>query len=96
MPWSLSFGAATVVFGTLGVFPLRHDALSITGVWTWISNDIRATAVAVMDAAALQGRVASSMIWSFISASNEIGAFEARRHGVVLGRVSAVSCSAAR
>ncbi|HEY2354418.1 MAG TPA: MFS transporter [Gaiellaceae bacterium] len=84
-----TFGAATIVFGLSKSLPLSLLMLAITGFVDMISMNIRATAVAVMTPRSLQGRVASvEMV--FISASNELGAFEAGGMASLLGTVRAV------
>jgi hypothetical protein len=63
--------------------------LSITGFADMISMNIRSTTVAVMTPRSLRGRVgAVEMV--FISASNEIGAFESGGMASLLGTVPAV------
>jgi hypothetical protein len=55
-----------------------------------ISMNIRGTIVAVLTPLRLQGRV-SAVEWVFISASNELGAFEAGGVASLLGTVQAVA-----
>jgi MFS family permease len=84
-----TFGAATIVFGLSTSLPLSLVMLGITGFVDMISMNIRATAVAVMTPLPLQGRV-NAVEWVFISASNELGAFEAGAMASLLGTVRAV------
>jgi len=54
-----------------------------------ISVNIRSTAAALLTPPALQGRV-NAVEWVFISASNELGAFEAGALARLIGTVPAV------
>jgi hypothetical protein len=83
------FGAATIVFGLSKSLPLSLAALVVTGFVDMISMNIRGTVVAVLTPLRLQGRV-SAVEWVFISASNELGAFEAGGVASLLGTVRAV------
>jgi predicted MFS family arabinose efflux permease len=83
------FGAATIVFGLSKSLPLSLAMLVVTGFVDMISMNIRGTIVAVLTPLRLQGRV-SSVEWVFISASNELGAFEAGGMASLLGTVQAV------
>ncbi|MFL5941740.1 MAG: MFS transporter [Gaiellaceae bacterium] len=83
------FGAATIVFGLSESLPLSLAALVVTGFVDMISMNIRGTIVAVLTPLRLQGRV-SAVEWVFISASNELGAFEAGGMAALLGTVRAV------
>ena len=69
--------------------PLSLGALFVTGFVDMVSVNIRQTAATVITPLALQGRV-SAVEWVFISASNELGAFEAGAVASVLGTVRAV------
>ena len=84
-----TFGAATIVFGLSRSLPLSLVMLGITGFVDMISMNIRATAVTMMTPLALQGRV-NAVEWVFISASNELGAFESGAMAALLGTVRAV------
>jgi MFS family permease len=84
-----SFGAATIVFGLSRWLPLSLAMLGITGFVDMISMNIRATTVTVLTPLSLQGRV-GSVEWVFISASNELGAFEAGVMAALLGTSRAV------
>jgi MFS family permease len=81
------FGATMIVFGLSRSLPLSLAALAVSGFADMISMNIRATAVLLVTPPELQGRV-SSVEWVFISASNEIGAFES---GVVASLVGATA-----
>ncbi len=84
-----TFGAATIVFGLSRSLPLSLAMLAITGFVDMLSMNIRATTVAVLTPLRLQGRV-NAVEWVFISASNELGAFEAGGMAALLGTVRAV------
>ncbi len=84
-----TFGAATIVFGLSRSLPLSLAALAVTGFVDMISMNIRATTVAVITPLELQGRV-NAVEWVFISASNELGAFEAGAMASLLGTARAV------
>ena len=83
------FGAATIVFGLSRSLPLSLTMLAITGFVDMISMNIRATTVTLLTPISLQGRV-SAVEWVFISASNELGAFESGAVAALLGTVRAV------
>jgi MFS family permease len=84
-----SFGAATIVFGLSRWLPLSLAMLGITGFVDMISMNIRATTVTFLTPLSLQGRV-GAVEWVFISASNELGAFEAGVMAALLGTSRAV------
>jgi hypothetical protein len=83
------FGGATIVFGLSKSLPLSLAMLVVTGFVDMISMNIRGTIVAVLTPLRLQGRV-SAVEWVFISASNELGAFEAGGVASLIGTVQAV------
>jgi MFS family permease len=84
-----AFGASMVVFGLSHSFALSAAALAVSGFVDMISMNIRSTTVAVATPNALRGRVlAVEMV--FISASNELGAFESGVAAALLGAVTAV------
>ncbi|MBV8257750.1 MAG: MFS transporter [Actinobacteria bacterium] len=83
------FGAGTIVFGVSKWLPLSLGALFVTGFVDMISVNIRQTAAAVITPLHLQGRV-NAVEWVFISASNELGAFEAGAVASLIGTVRAV------
>jgi MFS family permease len=84
-----SFGAAMIVFGLSKSLPLSLAALAAAGFVDMISVNIRATVLAVVTPRELQGRV-NAVEWVFISASNELGAFEAGGVAALIGVVPAV------
>ena len=84
-----AFGAAMVVFGLSRSFPLSLAALAVSGFVDMISVNIRSTIPAVAAPNELRGRVvAVEMV--FISASNELGAFESGVVAALIGAVPAV------
>ena len=84
-----TFGGATIVFGLSRSLPLSLAMLAITGFVDMISMNIRATTVTMLTPISLQGRV-SAVEWVFISASNELGAFESGAMAALLGATRAV------
>jgi Transmembrane secretion effector len=83
------FGAGMIVFGLSRSLPLSLAALCVTGFVDMISVNIRQTAVTLLTPPHLQGRV-SAVEWVFISASNELGAFESGTVARLIGTVPAV------
>jgi MFS family permease len=83
------FGAAIVVFGLSKSFPLSIVALAVSGFADMISINIRSTTAALVTPNELRGRVLA-VEWVFISASNELGAFESGAAAALLGTVRAV------
>ncbi|HKN63815.1 MAG TPA: MFS transporter [Gaiellaceae bacterium] len=84
-----AFGAMMIVFGLSRSLPLSLAALAVSGFADMISMNIRATTVLLMTPPELQGRV-SSVEWVFISASNELGAFESGAVASLIGTAAAV------
>ena len=84
-----SFGVAMIVFGVSKWLPLSLAALCVSGFVDMISVNIRQTAVTLLTPPQLQGRV-SAVEWVFISASNELGAFESGAVASLIGTVPAV------
>jgi MFS family permease len=84
-----AFGAAIVVFGLSKSFPLSIVALAVSGFVDMISVNIRSTTAALVTPNELRGRVLA-VEWVFISASNELGAFESGAAAALLGTVRAV------
>jgi len=83
------FGASMIVFGLSTSFPLSLAALAVSGFADMYSMNIRGTTVALATPDALRGRVmAVEMV--FISASNELGAFESGLAAALLGAVTSV------
>ena len=84
-----AFGVSIVVFGFSRWFLLSLAALAVSGFVDMISMNIRATTVALATPNVVRGRVmAVEMV--FISASNELGAFESGAAAALLGAVPAV------
>lgn len=84
-----AFGASMVVFGLSRSFLLSLLALAVSGFVDMFSMNIRGTTVALATPDALRGRVlAVEMV--FISASNQLGAFESGFAAFLLGAVPAV------
>jgi MFS family permease len=83
------FGAMMIVFGLSKSLPLSLGALAVAGFADMISMNIRSTTALLVTPHELQGRV-SAVEWVFISASNELGAFEAGAVASLIGTVAAV------
>jgi MFS family permease len=83
------FGAMMIVFGLSKSLPLSLAALAVAGFADMISMNIRSTTVLLVTPHELQGRV-SAVEWVFISASNELGAFESGAVASLIGTVAAV------
>jgi MFS family permease len=84
-----SFGACMVVFGLSRNVELSFIALAASGFVDLFSMNIRSTTVALATPDALRGRVgAVEMV--FISASNQLGAFESGLAASLVGTVPAV------
>jgi hypothetical protein len=83
------FGASMIVFGLSRSYPLSLLALGVSGFVDLFSMNIRATIVALATPDRLRGRVgAVEMV--FISASNQLGAFESGLAASLFGVVPAV------
>ena len=83
------FGASMVVFGLSKSFPLSFAALAVSGFVDMISMNIRSVITALATPDALRGRV-NAVEMVFISASNELGAFESGLAAALVGAVPAV------
>jgi MFS family permease len=83
------FGVSMVVFGLSRSFPLSCVALAAGGWLDMISMNIRATTIALATPDELRGRV-NAVEMVFISASNELGAFESGLAASIFGTVTAV------
>jgi MFS family permease len=84
-----AFGASIVVFGLSRSFALSLIALAVSGFVDMFSMYIRSTIAALATPDRLRGRVlAVEMV--FISASNQLGAFESGVAAFLLGAVPAV------
>ena len=78
-----------VVFGLSHSFPLSFAALAVSGFADMISMNIRSMITALATPDALRGRV-NAVEMVFISASNELGAFESGAAAALVGAVPAV------
>jgi MFS family permease len=83
------FGASMVVFGVSRWLPVSLVALAVGGFVDMISVNIRSTTVALITPNELRGRV-NAVEMVFISASNELGAFESGAIASLVGTVTAV------
>ena len=83
------FGVSMVVFGLSHSFPLSFAALAVSGFVDMISMNIRSVIAALATPDALRGRV-NAVEGVFISASNELGAFESGAAAALIGAVPAV------
>jgi predicted MFS family arabinose efflux permease len=84
-----AFGVSMVVFGLSKTLWLSVVALAVSGFVDMISMNIRSTIAAVAAPDELRGRV-NAVESVFISASNELGAFESGAAAALLGAVPAV------
>lgn len=85
----LGFGIATLVFGLSQSFWLSAFALFLTGAFDSVSVVIRSTLLQIIPPEHLRGRVlAVNSI--FVSASNELGAFESGVAARLMGAVPSV------
>lgn len=83
------FGASMVVFGLSHSFALSFFALAVGGFADMISMNIRSMITALATPDSLRGRV-NAVEMVFISASNELGAFESGAAAALVGAVPAV------
>ena len=83
------FGGSMVVFGLSNSFALSFAALAVSGFADMISMNIRSMITALATPDALRGRV-NAVEMVFISASNELGAFESGAAAALVGAVPAV------
>lgn len=83
------FGASIIVFGLSRVFALSLVMLAVSGFADMISVNIRTTTVTLATPDRLRGRV-SAVEMVFISASNQLGAFESGLAASLVGTVPAV------
>jgi hypothetical protein len=83
------FGASMAVFGLSRSFLLSLVALAASGFTDMVSMNIRSTTAALATPDALRGRV-NAVEMVFISASNELGAFESGAAAALVGAVPAV------
>ena len=83
------FGGSMIVFGLSHSFALSFAALAVSGFADMISMNIRSMITAIATPDALRGRV-NAVEMVFISASNELGAFESGAAAALVGAVPAV------
>ena len=83
------FGGSIIVFGLSRIFALSLVMLAVSGFADMISVNIRTTTVALATPDRLRGRV-SAVEMVFISASNQLGAFESGLAASLVGTVPAV------
>jgi MFS family permease len=83
------FGVAHVVWGASTWLPLTLAGLFVAGLVDMYSVNIRATTVALVTPNELRGRV-NAVEMVFISASNELGAFESGVVARLVGTVTSV------
>ncbi|MGN6871081.1 MAG: MFS transporter [Solirubrobacteraceae bacterium] len=83
------YGACIVVFGLSRTFWLSLLALGVSGFVDLYSMNIRSTTVALASPDRLRGRV-NAVEMVFISASNQLGAFESGVAAYLVGTVPAV------
>ena len=84
-----AFGVCMIVFGLSRSVPLSFAALAVAGYVDLFSVNIRSTVVALATPNVLRGRV-NAVEGVFISASNELGAFESGAAAALIGAVPAV------
>jgi MFS family permease len=83
------YGVSMVVFGLSRSIPLSLAALGVSGFADMFSMNIRSTTAALATPNRLRGRVAAvEMV--FISASNQLGAFESGLAAFLVGTIPAV------
>ena len=80
------FGAATVVWGVSRWLPVTLVFLAVIGFVDMFSVNIRSSTAALVTPNELRGRV-TAVEMVFISASNELGAFESGAIAELLGTV---------
>jgi len=85
----VAFGACMIVFGLSRSLPLSLAALAASGFVDMFSMNIRSTIAALATPDELRGRV-FAVESVFISASNELGAFESGVAAALVGAVPAV------
>jgi len=83
------FGVSMIVFGLSRSLPLSLAALAVSGFVDMISVNIRSTTTALVTPNELRGRV-TAVEMVFISASNELGAFESGAVASLVGTVTSV------
>lgn len=84
------FGVSILVFAFSKSFWLSMGALFFSGAFDGISMIIRRSLVRLLSPDPLRGRIAAAN-WVFISASNELGAFESGMLAALIGTVPCVA-----
>src|SRR5579875_3142006 len=85
----VAYGACMIVFGLSRSFVLSLIALAVSGLVDLVSMNIRSTTVALATPDRLRGRV-NAVEMVFISASNQLGAFESGLAASLVGTIPAV------
>jgi hypothetical protein len=83
------YGASIIVFGLSRVYAISLLALGVGGFVDLFSMNIRSTTVALATPDRLRGRV-NAVEMVFISASNQLGAFESGLAAFLVGTIPAV------
>jgi MFS family permease len=83
------YGMSIIVFGLSRVFVISLIALGVSGFVDLFSMNIRSTTVALATPDRLRGRV-NAVEMVFISASNQLGAFESGLAAYLVGTIPAV------
>jgi MFS family permease len=83
------FGVCMIGFGLSKWLPLSLAALAVAGFVDMVSVNIRSTTIALVTPNELRGRV-TAVEMVFISASNELGAFESGVVASLVGTVTSV------
>jgi MFS family permease len=91
---TIVFGLATIVFGLSQNLWLTAGALAVAGAVDMVSVYVRQSLIQLATPDAMRGRVAA-VSFVFISASNELGDFEAGLMARILGPVFAVTLGGA-
>jgi hypothetical protein len=87
---TIAFGAATIVFAQSTSLWLAAGAMAVAGGVDMISVYVRSSLIQLATPDAMRGRV-SAVSFVFISASNELGDFEAGLMARIFGPVLAVT-----
>jgi hypothetical protein len=85
----VAYGGCMVLFGLSRTFVLSLIALAVSGLVDLVSMNIRSTTVALATPDRLRGRV-NAVEMVFISASNQLGAFESGLAASLVGTLPAV------
>lgn len=84
------FGLSILIFAFSKNFILSLAALALSGIFDGISMVIRRSMVRLLSPDDMRGRI-SAVSWTFVCASNELGAFES---GVLAALIGTVPCVA--